>query len=290
VVLQAAGCGRQTISVAGEAGRQNMDGEAIYEVYAIRYAHHDRKSSENFIGGDAHDVSQPLDYFVWAIIGPGGPFIVDTGFDEVMAKKRKRDLLKPIGEGLKAIGIDPDRVENVIVSHLHYDHTGNYELFPQARYHLQDMEMAYATGRCMGHAHLQVPFEVDDVIAMVRKVFAGRVTFHERVDEIAPGITVHHVGGHSRGLQCVRVRTRRGPVVLASDASHLYAHFEEKRVFPITYNIAEVLEGYEMLKKLAHSHHHIIPGHDPKVLERYPAARPGLENWVVRLDADPKAG
>ncbi len=265
-----------------------MNGEATYEVYAIRYAHHNRQSSENFIGSDAHDVLQPLDYFVWAIIGPGGPFIVDTGFDEAMGKKRKRDMLKPIGEGLKVIGISADQVENVIVSHLHYDHTGNYDLFPKARYHLQDVEMGYATGRCMCHAHLRVPFEVDDVVAMVRKVFAGRVTFHDGADEIAPGITVHHVGGHSRGLQCVRVRTRRGPVVLASDATHLYAHFEEGRVFPVTYNIGEVLEGYETLKKLAYSRHHIIPGHDPKVLERYPAARPGLENWIVRLDADPK--
>jgi glyoxylase-like metal-dependent hydrolase (beta-lactamase superfamily II) len=265
-----------------------MNGETTYEIYAIRYAHHDRPSSDNFIGSDAHDVLQPLDYFVWAIVGPGGPFIVDTGFDEAMGKKRKREMINPVGEGLKAISIRPEQVKNVIVTHLHYDHSGNYDLFPQARYHLQDIEMGYATGRCMCHPYLRMPFEVDDIIAMVRKVFAGRATFHDGADEIVPGITVHHIGGHSRGLQCVRVETRRGPVVLASDTSHLYAHFEEGRVFPTTYNIAEVLEGYETLNKLAHSRRHIVPGHDPKVLERYPAARPGLENWVVRLDADPR--
>jgi len=265
-----------------------MSDNPLYEVYAVRYAHHHRKSSENYVGGDPHDVPQPLDYFVWAIIGPGGPFIVDTGFDQVMAAKRQRNLLKPIGEGLTAIGIDPDKVENVIVSHLHYDHTGNYDLFPRARYHLQDCEMAYATGRCMCHAHQRLPFEVDDVVAMVRKVFDGRVSFHDGDDQIAPGVTVHKIGGHSKGLQCVRVSTRRGPVVLASDTTHLYAHFEQGRVFPITYNIGDVLEGYATLTKLAHSMKHIIPGHDPLVLERYPAARPGLEGWVARLDADPK--
>src|SRR5262245_29760827 len=195
-----------------------------YEIYAIRYGHHERRSSENFLGGDPHDVLMPLDYFVWAIVGERGTYVVDTGFDQVMAEKRKRHITKPVGEGLKAIGIAPDKVENVIVSHLHYDHTGNYNLFPAARYHLQDVEMAYATGRSMCHALLRLPFEVDDVVAMVRKVFAGRVTFHDGADEIAPGITVHRVGGHSKGLQCVRVSTRRGPVVLAADASHLYAH------------------------------------------------------------------
>lgn len=264
-----------------------MSGDALFEVYAIRYGHHERHASDNFIGGDVHDVLQPLDYFVWAILGPGGPFIVDTGFDQAMAGRRERQIIKPVGEGLRALGIDPNRVENVIVTHLHFDHAGNYDLFPNARYHLQDIEMAYATGRCMTHAHLRVPFEADDVVAMVRKVFAGRVMLHDGTDEIAPGLTVHRLGGHSKGLQCVRVATRRGAVVLASDATHLYAHLEEGRVFPIAYHVGDVLEGYETIKKLAPTRAHIIPGHDPQVLERYPAAKPGLEDWIVRLDADP---
>ena len=102
-------------------------------------------------------------------------------------------------------------------------------------------------------------------------------------------MTVHHIGGHSKGLQSVRVKTRRGHVVLAADAAHLYAHLETGRIFPITYNVAEVVEGYGTLHKLASSREHVVPGHDPLVLEHYPAAKPGLEGWVVRLDADPKA-
>jgi Zn-dependent hydrolases, including glyoxylases len=261
----------------------------VHDIYAIRYGHHDRKSSENFIGGDPHDVLQPLDYFVWAIVGAHGTFIVDTGFDETMAQKRKRLVTNPIGEGLKAIGIDPETVENVIVTHLHYDHAGNYELFPRARYHLQDGEMSYATGRCMCHAPLRFPFEVDDVVAMVGKVFAGRVEFHDGAGQIAPGITVHKIGGHSKGLQCVRVKTKRGYVVLASDATHLYAHIETGRVFPVTYNVGDVLEGYATIKKLAPTMHHIVPGHDPLVMKRYKAPRPELDGIVVRLDEPPNA-
>lgn len=259
----------------------------VYEIHAVHYAHHDRPASDNYIGGDAHDVLQPLDYYVWAITGNGRTYVVDTGFDAAMGKKRQRTLVRPIAEGLKAIGIAPDAVEDVIVSHLHYDHTGNYDLFPRARYHLQDAEMAYATGRCMCHAVLKTPFEEEDVVAMVRKLFAGRVAFHDGADEIAPGITVHKIGGHSKGLQCVRVKTRRGHVVIASDTAHLYNHFEQGRVFPTTYHLAEVLEGYDQLRKLATSPAHIVPGHDPEVLRRYPAAKSGLEGWVARLDADP---
>jgi glyoxylase-like metal-dependent hydrolase (beta-lactamase superfamily II) len=259
----------------------------VHEVYAVRYAHHDRMSPENFIGGDPHDVLQPLNYFVWAIVGPHGTFVVDTGFDGAMATRRGRTLLTPAGEGLAALGIDPDAVTDVIVTHLHYDHCGNHDLFPRARYHLQDVEMAYATGRCMCHAHIRIPFEEEDVVAMVRKVFANRVVFHDGPEQLVPGVTLHHIGGHSKGLQCVRVRTRRGHVVLASDATHLYAHVEEGRVFPVTYSVAETLEGYDTLRRLATSPHHIVPGHDPQVLERYPAARPGVEGWIVRLDAEP---
>ena len=257
-----------------------------YEVYAIRYAHHDRRSPENFIFGDPHDTLQPIDYFVWAIIGPNGTFIFDTGLDQAMADKRKRTITKPVAEGLKALGVEPDTVQDVIISHLHYDHCGNYDLFPQARFHLQDAEMAYSTGRCMCHAHQRIPFEVEDVTAMVRKVFAGRVVFHDGAEEVAPGLSLHHIGGHSKGLQCVRVNTRRGSVVLASDTTHLYAHINEGRVFPISYSVAETLEGYNTLRKLAASPDHIIPGHDPQVLQRYPAAKAGLEDWIVRLDAD----
>jgi glyoxylase-like metal-dependent hydrolase (beta-lactamase superfamily II) len=259
----------------------------IHEVYAIRYGQHARRSPENFIGGDPHDVLQPLDYFVWAIVGPSGTIVVDTGFDEVMGRCRQRQIVKPVGDGLLALGIAPESVEAVIISHMHYDHCGNYDLFPRARYHLQDREMAYATGRCMCHQQTRLPFEVEDVVAMVRKVFSGRAAFHDGEAEIVPGVTVHHIGGHSMGLQSVRVKTRRGHVVLAADATHLYAHFESGRVFPIVYNVGDVLEGYETLKKLATSPRHIVPGHDPLVLARYPAAKPGLEGWIARVDAEP---
>jgi glyoxylase-like metal-dependent hydrolase (beta-lactamase superfamily II) len=260
----------------------------IHDVFAIRYGHHDRPAHENYIGGDPHDILQPLNYFVWVIRGAHGTFVMDTGFDHAMAAKRGRLIIKPVADGLRAIDVNPDEVRDVIISHMHYDHCGNHDLFPRARYHVQDREMMYSTGRFMCHAHQRIPFEVDDVAAMVRKVFADRVVFHEGDETLVPGVTLHHIGGHSMGLQCVRVKTARGHVVLAADATHLYAHIDEGRVFPVTYSVAETLEGYSTLKKLADSPGHIIPGHDPQVLTRYSAARRGLENWIVDLGREAK--
>src|SRR5262244_1220332 len=210
-----------------------------HEIYAIRYGHHDRKSPENFIGGDPHDVLQPLDFYVWAIVGPSGPIILDTGFDAAMGRKRQREMLKPVGEGLKALGIEAAKVRTVIISHMHYDHIGNYDLFPRARYHLQDCEMAYATGRCMCHTALRVPFEVDDVVAMVRKVFDGRVAFHDGEDEVAPGIfcppyrrslkgPAERAGEDAAWARGIGGR-RRAPLHPYGNGPHLPDHLQRRR-------------------------------------------------------------
>ena len=265
-----------------------MQNPEAYRIYAIRYGHHDRRASENFIGGDAHDGPMPLDYFVWAIVGRDRVFVLDTGFDPEMAQQRKRTLLRDPGEGLKAVGIDPQAVEDVIISHMHYDHAGNHDLFPRARYHLQDTEMAYCTGRHMCHGAIAHPYDAKDVSAMVTKLFAGRVQFHDGTDELAPGLSVHHVGGHTRGLQVVRAFTERGWVVLASDATHFYANLEQARPFPVVYNVADMLEGHRTMLRLAGSRDRVVPGHDPKVLERYPAASPETAGEIARLDLTPK--
>jgi len=258
-----------------------------WEIYAVKYGRHERRAAENFIGGDPHNGPMPLDYFVWAVVGDGRTFVVDTGFDRQTAEKRQRNVIRSPAEGLKTIGIDAAKVEDVVITHMHYDHAGNHELFPTARYHMQEREMAYCTGKCMCHDALRMAFEADDVAAMVRRLFLGRLRFHDGESELAPGLTLHHVGGHTMGLQILRVRTRRGWVVLASDATHFYANLEEGRPFPIVYNVADMLDGHRTIQRLADSRHHIIPGHDPLVLERYPAAKPGLEGIVARLDADP---
>ena len=129
--------------------------------------------------------------------------------------------------------------------------------------------------------------EVDEVIGMVRLVYKERVSFYRGDADFAPGISLHHIGGHTKGLQCVRVHTARGWVVVASDTSHYYEHFEQGRVFTTTFHLGDTLDGYARLKQLADSIKHIVPGHDPLVMQRYPAVSKELEGIAVRLDAVP---
>jgi glyoxylase-like metal-dependent hydrolase (beta-lactamase superfamily II) len=259
-----------------------------FEVFAIRYAHlGNRHPGENFMLADPHEFASDLDYFVWVLRRNDCTFVVDTGFGKEAAARRKREWLRCPAESLRLLGMDAAQVSDVILTHLHYDHAGNLGRFPRARFHLQDREMAFATGRCMCHQTLRGPFDLENTLEMVRLVYSEKALFHEGDAELVPGLTLHRVGGHSAGLQILRVWTRRGWVVIASDASHLYANFEQRRPFPVAYNVAEMLEGFKLLYRLADSPEHIVPGHDPLVMKYYPPAKPELDGVVVRLDVAP---
>lgn len=261
----------------------------IHEVYAIKYAEHQRKASANFVGGDPHDSPMPMDYFVWLVRGPSGSWVVDTGFDQSAATARGRTLLRNPADAMGLLGEAATDIRNVIVTHLHYDHAGNCDRFPQANFHLQDREMQFATGRYMAHRCLHEAYSVFDVLRMVGRVYEGRVQFHDGVATLAPGLSVHLIGGHTMGLQVVRVHTARGWVVLASDASHYYRNMEEGRPFPIVHNVGDMVEGWRSVYMLADSQAHVVPGHDPEVLMRYPAPRPELQGIVAALHAVPNA-
>jgi glyoxylase-like metal-dependent hydrolase (beta-lactamase superfamily II) len=257
-----------------------------YAVYAIRYATMSPRTPHlNFLLPDPHETAaQDLDYFVWLIRGSGGrDILVDTGFNAVEAQARSRKLTFNPVEALARFGVLADDIRDVVVTHLHYDHAGNLDLFPNARFHLQDREMSYATGRCMCHGLLRHPFSVEHVTLMVRHVFSERVTFHSGDGEVAPGVTLHRVGGHSDGLQVVRVETARGPVVLASDASHYYANMHRRSPFPILYNLGDMFEGWNTVERLAGHPDRVIPGHDPIVTEIYPRASDKVDAYSLHL-------
>ena len=259
-----------------------------HRIYAIRYGHLDRTSDHNFLGGDDHAQPMPLDYYVWLIRGDDYSIVVDTGFDAAAAASRGRTLLRPVADGLAAVGVNPAEVQDVVITHMHYDHAGNMALFPRARFHVQDAEIAYCTGRAMTHQHLAAPFDAEDVVTMVRRVYDGRVVFHAGDSELRPGVTLHHLAGHTLGLQAVRVQTARGPVVLASDAAHFWANLQREIPFPVVADVPAYLDSLRRLRQLAPSPDHIIPGHDPGVLARFPA-EPGVRD-VVRLDLAPLPG
>jgi len=259
-----------------------------YEVYALRYARREAMRRDHFIMGDPHDAPMPMDYFVWVALVPERTILIDTGFTRETAAKRGREFLRCPVDSLSLLGVDPAAIEDVVITHLHYDHAGNVHRFGGAQTHLQEQELLFAVGRHIRYPFIAHGYEPDDIVALVRANFAQRLRLYNGPAQIAPGITIHPVGGHTPGVQFVRVHTRRGWVVLASDVSHYYENLERHHPFPAVTNIPDTLEAFDRLVEAAPTQHHIVPGHDPLVLARYPAPRPELEGVAARLDAEPR--
>ncbi|GAC1346941.1 MAG: N-acyl homoserine lactonase family protein [Acetobacteraceae bacterium] len=259
-----------------------------YEVLALRYASREARRAEHFIGGDPHDGPMPMDYFIWVIRGPDRVIVVDCGFNAETAARRGRTLLQTPTEALALLDIDPADVRDLVLTHLHYDHVGNLDLFPAATFHLQEPELQFAVGRHMRHRHMSAAFEVEDVVGLVRLNYAGRVRLHNGTVTLCPGVTLFPAPGHSAGLQFVQVHTARGMVVLASDASRFYENMQTYRPFPIVVSVADTLDSYDRVLAAASSPDHVIPGHDPLVMQRYPAPSRALKGVAVRLDVPPE--
>jgi hypothetical protein len=94
-------------------------------------------------------------------------------------------------------------------------------------------------------------------------------------------------GGHSAGLQFVRVETSQGFVALPSDVSHFYQKMAGSRPFTGAFHMGEMLEDFDRLLDLAHDQSRIVPDHDPLVMKLYSAPSPELEGVAVRLDVPP---
>jgi glyoxylase-like metal-dependent hydrolase (beta-lactamase superfamily II) len=240
---------------------------APYRIYAVRYAHRSCTSSEAFYG-DHHSSPMAMDYFVWALTSGARTVVVDLGFTEAVGTRRGRQFLRCPSRGLAEIGVDCAQVEHVVLSHFHYDHVGNYALFPRATFYVQEQEMAFYTGRNASFPAFRRSVEVDDVCALVRLNYEGRVVFVDGAREIVPGVTVTKVGGHTPGMQIISVEHAKGRAVVASDASHYYRNFEERIPFNTLHDLPGMYRAFERIGEEASAPELVVPGHDPLVLER----------------------
>lgn len=256
-----------------------------WQVHALKYAdRNSRTRADSFMFADNHDAPHDMDYFIWVLRRGDETILVDTGYDSKEADRRDRAIIREPAAALAEIGIRAEDITTIIVTHLHYDHAGGLEQFPNATIHLQAAEMAYATGPCMCHDVLQMPFTADHVCNAIKRVYSGRCVFHEGDGEVTEGVTVHCLGGHSRGLQAVRVKTDVGWMCLASDAAHYYENAFLRKPFPIVVDLENMLNGFTRLGKLASYRELIVPGHDPLVTKLFPKDGP---DFVFRLDQGP---
>jgi len=248
----------------------------VYEVTALRYGTRTTRKSECYLDWDSYgepDEVIAMDYFFWVLRNGRESIVVDTGFHPDVGERRGRTCLCPPADALRRIGVEPESVETVILTHLHYDHTGNVDAFPAAELAVQRRELEFWTSpeaKEPRHAAAVEPAEIERIAAAGVRLLDGD-------GEIAPGIDAICVGGHSPGQTVLLVDGKDGPVVLASDAIHYYEELELERPFEVFHDLNAMVEGYRTLRRLAElPGAALVPGHDPEVMRRFSIIEGGL--------------
>lgn len=277
---------RPLLDPAGSRSSENSGSAATYRVYAVRYAMNPTRTRNGAFVRDL-DPTEPLgiDFYFWVAISDEEVVVIDTGMAAELAARQGHTLVIDPIAALSKLGIAPADVKTVVMTHLHYDHAGNTDAFPNATFHLQAEEMAFVTGPLMAHRWLRHAYSSAEIQRFVGYLHDDRLRLHGREAEIADGMTVHWVGGHSLGQEVVRIRTESGWLVLASDALHYGEELTRGIPYALSANNVDMLASHERIRQLAGQRGRIIPGHDPLVIKEFPVAVEGLEGIAVRVDA-----
>ncbi len=259
----------------------------MWEVLAIRYATRATLRSECYYRYHAYgepDGPLQMDYFCWVVRDGRRTVVVDTGFDPAVGERRGRTCLIAPLTALAAVGVLPETVELLVLTHLHYDHTGHVHAFPNAELVVAERELDFWAGPMASRVQIAAPIEPEEIARVVAADREGRVRRLAGESEICPGVSALCVGGHSPGQLVLVADGADGPVVLASDALHYYEELERDWPFEIFVDLAETYAAYDTLRELAsRPGAALVPGHDPAVLERFPPVAGEAGEFAVRI-------
>ncbi len=251
------------------------------QVYALRYATLHNFPLAGLVAGADTATRTDIAMMFWLVRRPDGRnVLLDAGFyrDKFVDRWHPDDYRKPT-DAVRAAGLAPQEITDIIVSHVHWDHLDGVDLFPNARVWIQRAEYTHyvdSTGRALDRAIDSV-----DAAMLARLMREGRVRLIDGdAQEVMPGITVYTGGKHTYALQYAAVETPAGVVVLASDNAYLYQNLATQTPIAQTLDSASNRRAQERMLQLAASPRLVVPGHDPEVFARFPA--PG--NGVARIE------
>jgi glyoxylase-like metal-dependent hydrolase (beta-lactamase superfamily II) len=246
-----------------------------YEIFALKYAGpFDRKLAMiMFNTGWAEDIS--INYYIWAIRSTDGETtLIDTGTGPTLAKERNFRGFVPPEQLVARLGVKPEQVTKVIITHMHFDHVGGMEnfaqLYPNAKFYVQKSEFDFWINSPIAK---RAPFKLLQW-GLGNKGLADlagspRLVMVEGDRVIGPDMELLLIPGHTPGLQGVLVSTAKGPAVVASDCAHIAKSFRDDVPSGLIVDMVTWLKSYDKLRSKA-SVDNLFPGHDALMLANYP--------------------
>jgi glyoxylase-like metal-dependent hydrolase (beta-lactamase superfamily II) len=269
------------VLVLTAAAPAELTAARAFEVYAIRYATAPGLRVSSFVVGADPSRTADVPFIFWAVKGgEGRNVLIDTGCYRGPAFERWKlaDFVKP-SVAVGKVGLTPDAITDIIVTHIHFDHVGGIDLFPKARVWIQRSEYEHHVDD-KGAPKSDV-IEATDAALLAKLRESGNLKFVDGdAKEIIPGITVYTGGKHTYGAQYVAVETAAGKVVVASDNIYMYENLEKKLPLGLTGDSQSDLKAQARMLTIASSPRLIVPGHDPAVFVRFP--KPG--NGVAKIE------
>jgi glyoxylase-like metal-dependent hydrolase (beta-lactamase superfamily II) len=249
-----------------------------YEIYAIRYATLPEYSVSELVAGAEPGRKLDIAMMIWLVRGNGRNILVDSGFyhDRFFKDWQVKYFTKP-SETLSRLGVKPEDITDVIITHMHWDHADGMDLFPNARIWIQKDELQYYAGQAWQSKDTHGGIDEDNVLTLVKLNMQGRVGLVDGdAQQIIPGVTCYTGGKHTFQSQYVGVQTATGTVVLASDNMYLYENLEWHVPIAATLDAASNLRAQDRMKQIASRPELIVPGHDPAVFAKFPNPVPGV--------------
>jgi len=265
-----------------------------YEVLAVRYGTRQASAADVFHSFPVYgepDRALGMDYFFWIARSPSRTIVVDSGFSPAGGAARRRTTLMDMATALRAAGVNPDDVGQVVVTHAHYDHIGGLPAFGAAEVIMTRSEYEFWTGPLGDRPLFAHHAEAAEISHLRSLRTAGRLTLTGRSHQVAPGVELTEVGGHTPGQAVVSVDAGPGRVVLASDAVHYYEELERDRPFITVVNLADMYAAFDQIREMEQdAGTRVIAGHDPVVTERFPALPGRGDVFLLSCLAKPRNG
>jgi glyoxylase-like metal-dependent hydrolase (beta-lactamase superfamily II) len=245
-----------------------------YRVTIVKYGQRSTRRSDVYLNHHIYGCSDgpiDMDYFFWVVQNRNRTVVVDTGFSRHGGQVRNRTFgIDPV-RAYAALGVDPGAAPDVVVTHAHYDHIGNLGIFPQSKVVIAQREYDFWTSPLGRRRQFHYSVEDDEIAALVAADREGRMQTFAGTLQLAPGITVVELGGHTPGLSVVFVDTDEGTVLLASDAMHYYEELDADMPFAFVADLPAMYTGFDTITELVSSGRvtHLVSGHDPATLSRF---------------------